>query len=83
MFPFCRQENGGLEREDDLAEIALLVQGAPGPSPALHPHRALLPHITYSPTAACDSPCQPRGSHCTCSVHAHGICGIPESKCSP
>lgn len=38
MFPFYRQESRGREREDDLTEIPLLVQGAPGPSPALHPH---------------------------------------------
>ena len=66
-----------------MTEIPLLVQGGPGPSPALHPHRALLPHITYSPTATCDSPCQPHGSPCTGSVHARGTCGIPESRCSP
>ena len=38
MFPFYRQESRGREREDDLTEIPLLVQGAPGPSPAFHPH---------------------------------------------
>lgn len=57
--------------------------GAPGPNPALPPSPRGLAPTYHLPTATHDSPCQPHGSRCTCSVLARGICGIPEGEHSP